>query len=203
MGEIVIVLNIEQGTKEWFAARCGVPSASNFSNIITTAGAASKSAEKYMLQLAGEKVSGIKMEGYKSAAMEEGNKREQESRDAYEIMTGMKVEQVGFCYLDERRDRGCSPDGLVGEDGLLELKNPEVQTHVKYLLNQSLPVEYFTQVQGQLYITGRKWCDFMSYFPNMRPLLIRVERNEPFINRLDAAITNFNVGLNDIISRIK
>lgn len=187
----MIIANCEQGTPEWFAIKAGVASASNFDKIVTTKGELSKQSTKYLYQLAGERITGIREQGYQSASMERGTQLEDEARRLYSLVTGLSIEQVGFVYLDDKKLVGASPDGLVGSDGLLEIKCPEIHTQVGYLLEKCLPMTYFQQVQGQLFVTGRKWCDFVSYYPQLRPLIVRVERDEVFIGKLKTALDSF------------
>ena len=193
------IINCEQRSDEWYTARCGVPTASNFAKIVTTTGAPSKQREPYLLKLAGELVTGRAEETYCNAAMQHGIDTEDDARSTYELITGTDVEQVGFCIRD---GAGASPDGLAGE-GLLEIKCPQVHTHAKYLLNNKLPSEYLQQVQGQMYVTGRPWCDFFSYYPDMKPLLIRVERDENFISKLSSELKAFCEELQDVVNVIK
>jgi hypothetical protein len=112
------------------------------------------------------------------------------------------VEQVGLCYSDDKKF-ACSPDGLVGEDGGLEIKCPLVATHIGYLLNGELPSDYFQQVQGCLFVTGRKWWDFMSYSPGLKPFIIRVKRDEGFISLLKGSLITFCKELDEITERIR
>lgn len=199
----MITLEIKQGTEEWFKARCGIPTASNFDSIITTKGEPSKQREKYLHQLVAERVTGRAVEGYKNLAMERGQELESEARSLYEIINDVTVKQVGIAYKDDSCKVGCSPDGLVSDDGCLEIKCPEAHTHVGYLLAGVLPTNYFQQVQGQLYVTGRSWVDFMSYYPGLKPLIVRVERNEEFIAKLNKEIALFCADLELITERIK
>ncbi len=191
-----------QGTEEWHALRCGIPTASNFDKIITPQGAASKQREKYLWRLAGEGITGIQELGYKSAAMEVGSEREQEARETYELITGIEVVQVGFCMPRGIRC-GASPDGLVGKDGEIEIKCPLIATHVSYLLKNKLPNDYIPQVQGQMFVTGRKWCDFMSYFPGLRPLIIRIYPDPEFQKKLKDELKQFCLDLEKIGDKIK
>ena len=192
--------NVDQCSPEWFALRCGVPTASNFSKIVTSKGEYSKQAEKYVYQLAGEKASGIKCQGYQSKAMEIGVETEDEARRVYELSSGETVKQVGFCLAD---GYGCSPDGMIGDYGLVEIKCPLVQTQVKYLLDEKLPTEYIQQVQGQLLVTGREWCDFVSYFPGLKTLIVRVYSDLVFQEKLKEGLTEFNRELDLIVDKIK
>lgn len=195
------IYDVMQGTEEWQSLRCGIPTASNFEKIVTIKGERSKQSEKYMYKLAGEVLSGIKQDNYQSQAMIIAIETEEEARDYYELINDVDVEQVGFC-LDEEIGCGASPDGIVG-DGLLEIKCPLVTTHIEYFLDGKLPTTYIQQVQGQLMVTGKSYCDFMSYFPNIKPLIVRVERDEEFIEKLKIEIIQFNKELKDLIERIK
>ncbi len=192
-----------QGTKEWREARGGIPTASAFDMIITTKMEPSKQRQKYMYALAVEKITGVKDEGYKNANMERGIEMEAEARKMYQLMTDSEVETVGVCYQDEKKLWGCSPDGLVGEDGALEIKCPTAPVHVEYILEGKLPTAYIQQTQGQLFITGRKWLDFMSYFPGVKPLIVRVLPDVKFITALRVELEIFVKELAEICERIK
>jgi hypothetical protein len=195
------VIDCVQGTPEWFQARCGIPSASNFDKIITTKGEPSKQAEKYLYKLAGERVSKTIEESYQNGAMQRGVEMEDEARQLYQIVTDCQVDKVGFCVTDDG-NAGCSPDGLVGTDGGMEIKCPNMATHVGYLIDGKLPIDYFQQVQGGLYVTGRKWWDFVSYYPAIKPFIIRVERDEKFITALENELKAFCEKLNEVVKKI-
>ena len=197
------ILDHIQGSEEWFAARCGIPTSSNFDKILTTKGVVSKQREKYLYRLAGEKITGKSEETYRNDAMLRGQEMEAEARALYELMTGSKVEQVGLCITEEPTVYGASPDGLVGKDGLLEIKSPLISTHVGYLLNKELPMDYYQQLQGQLLVTGRKWVDFFSYYPAMKPLLIRVEPDKVFLKALKVELEIFAKELDELVEKIK
>lgn len=198
----MITLDLEQRSQEWHQARLGIPTASNFDKIVTTKGELSKSAEKYMWQLAGERVSGIVQASFKSDYMERGSNVETEAIGFYELIRDTEIKRVGFCLHDSKR-YGCSPDGLVGDDGGVQIKCPIISTQVGYLLNGKLPTDYFQQVQGELMITGRKWWDFVSYLPGLKPLIVRVERDEAFISKLESALETFCNELEKIVEKIK
>ena len=198
----MISLQIEQGSPEWFSAKAGKPSASSFDKIITTKGEPSKSAQKYMFQLAGEAIAGLKEETYQNATMQRGIELEEEARQFYEMVKDCKVEQIGLCYPNDKKRYLCSPDGLVGKDGLIEIKCPLIATQVGYLLDNVLPTEYFQQVQGQLLVTGRKWCDFVSYYPGLKPLIVRITPEKEFIKKLEAELEKFCVELETTIRKI-
>jgi putative phage-type endonuclease len=198
----MLIHSVEQQTPEWFALRCGVPSASNFSKIVTTKGEPSKSAKEYMYTLAGEAIIGKKAKGYTSDAMQHGIDTEPEAVSTYEFITGLETAEVGFVTDDDIRI-GVSPDRLVGEHGLLEVKCPMANTHIKYLLEGKFPTAYFQQVQGQLMVTGREWCDFMSYVAGMKPFIVRVYPDKDFHEKLNKVLLAFCDGLEELIKKLK
>lgn len=182
------VIDCEQGSEEWLNARLGVPSASMFAKIVTTKGAWSTQADGYINQLIAEDLTGEPTPFYQNEHMARGTELEPDARAAYEFVTDQTVTELGFCLHDTLR-AGCSPDGLIGEDGGLEIKCPAAATHVSYLRDGKLPSKYYQQVMGCLWITGREWWDFMSYHPDMKPLIVRVERDEEYIAALETHIT--------------
>ena len=194
------ILDIEQRSPEWFAIKAGKPSPSCFDQIITTKGERSKSREKYLYKMAGEAVAGIREDGYTSFAMQRGTEMEPEAKAMYELITGETVQEVGYVKNDIC---GGSPDGLIGDDGLIEIKCPIITTHVEYLIKGKLPTTYFQQVQGYLYITGREWIDFMSYYPALKPLVVRVAPDKPWIERLEQELIAFNEDLAKLIGEIQ
>ena len=200
---MIIDKSFIQGSDEWQKARIGIPTASEFDCLITTKGEPSKSRLKYLYKLSAERITGIKENGYKNENMERGNILEAEARAFYELENSCEVEQVGICYLDEKKQVACSPDGLVGKDGLIEIKCPLSYTHVSYLLGGVLPIEYFQQIQGQLYITGRKWCDFFSHYPGIKPFVFRVMPDKGFMANLDVELRKFLKELDEITKQIR
>lgn len=195
------IIDCIQGSPQWMAARLGIPSASNFDKIITTKGDPSKQRTKYLYQLAGERVSGKAEETYQNDTMIHGQKMEAEARNLYAMCTKKMVVQVGFCMDDEEK-YGASPDSLVGENGGLEIKCPLMATHVGYLLDGKFPMDYFQQVQGNLLVTGRDWWTFESYFPAIKPFIVRVERYEKFIKKLALELLSFTQELDDVVKKI-
>jgi hypothetical protein len=193
-----------QGTVEWARARAGVITASCFDRMLTPAKLEiSKSMRPYLCQLAGEAVLGAPAETYQSAAMDRGQELEGEAREYYALVRGEEVEEAGLCYLDEARRVGCSPDGLVGEDGGLELKCPGVPKHIEYLLTGCCPPEYVHQVQGCLYVTGRPWWDFMSYYPGLPSLLVRVLPDPRWADALASVLPQAVAHLDEMIKEIR
>ena len=185
------VINIEQGTQEWHEARKGVVTGSRFKDVVTPAkGELSTSSKKYMYELVAERM-GATVEFFSNAHMERGTELENDARTAYEFIKDCEVSEVGFC-LDDNKIIGISPDGLIGEDGGLEIKCPKETTHISYLDDGGLPLIYKPQVQGSMWVTGRKWWDFMSYHPQLPPLIIRVHRDEEYIAKMNNVITKFS-----------
>lgn len=172
--------NIEQGTDEWFTLKSGKMSASHAQAI----SANGKGLETYILEMMAEHYSSAEKENYTNEHMERGNELEYTARGLYELRTGSTVEQVGFVELDEFT--GCSPDGLVGEDGLLEIKCPSDKVYFKLLLDGKVDAKYEWQMQMQMLVTGRKWCDYLAFCPNYNPgmKIIRVDRDEAKIEKL-------------------
>jgi len=172
--------------------------------IVTTRGEPSKQAEKYMYQLAAERITGRPTTTYKSWQMQEGNEREAESRLYYEMATGHAVEQVTFVYGDESKQWGCSPDGLIDETGGYETKNPEAHTHCERLLKcaDKVPTDYVVQVQSSLLFTGRQWWQFMSYYPGLRSIIVTVEPDYKLHRAMSQLLADFCGQLDEVTKRI-
>lgn len=200
----MIILDEKQGSPEWKAARSIIPTTSEFSRIITSKGEPSKSTEKLICELIEGKNPETRKKNFSSGRMDDGTEREPEARAFFSLYTGLKVEEVGLCYYDERRDRGASPDGLiVGKKEGLEIKCPSLFVHKEYLEKGELPTAHFHQVQGSLYITGYDRWHFLSYFPGLKPFHIIVERDEIWIAKLSKLLDEFNVELNDTHEALK
>ena len=178
---------MEQRSDEWFKARLGRPTGSSYSKLITSQGKPSTSAQAYINQLIAERLTGTRHEIKTTDAMQRGIEMEADAVAWYEFEREVDVVDAPF-VLHADLDTGASPDGFVGDDGLLEIKCPSDHTHVKYLRAGKLPAEYKPQVMGQLWVTGRSWCDFLSYHPTMPKLLIRVERDHEYIGLLEAEV---------------
>lgn len=193
----MIIHNIEQGTEEWLDLRKGVASASNFKKLITPiTEKPSATAKKYSKELALELAyHELKAESFKSAAMIEGNEKEPFIRKSYQKKTLSLVEEAGFITSD-CGNFGYSPDGLVGDDGLIEIKCLEAEAHSAILLKgaKEMPDDYKCQVQGGLWLSERKWCDFVAYGKikneEKNLIIIRVFRDEEFIKKLEVEARN-------------
>ena len=187
----MILVDCIQGTDEWFAARLGIPTASNFNKIITSLGKPSTSKVKYADTLLADWLAGKPVDAVGTSYwMDRGTELEQQARDNYTFETGNEVEQIGFAYLDVRQEVGCSPDGLIGDDGVQEIKCPKASTLVSYY-GKPCPAAYYPQVQGELWVTDRQWCDFYVWHPELMPYLIRVERDESYIKLMATEVEKF------------
>lgn len=191
----MIRVNCEQGSEEWFAARTGVASASNFDRILTASCKPSSQMDDYLFELTAEWVTGEKKFIRPSYWMERGIEMEPEARQAYQLITGIDVEQVGFLYRDKSKVIGCSPDGLATDRGL-EIKCPAPINHVSYLLQGVCPKQYVSQVQGSMWVTGYKQWDFVSYHPDYEPLIVTVDQDPKWQEA-------FNKYMPDFLNRIK
>lgn len=190
----LITLDCEQGTEKWLAARCGIPTATGISNIVTPTGKKSGSYLPYLAELIAESIEGLK-ENYKSEDMARGNELEPFARAAYEFETGNAVIQVGGVYLNADKDLMISPDGLIPNlrKGL-EIKCPQIKTHIKYLLQGGVPQEYLIQVQFALWVTGYETWDFVSYCPEYykQPFyLFTAQRDPNLMKSFDRLIPEF------------
>lgn len=187
---------IIQGSAEWLAIRCGKVTASRVADVVAkTKTGYGASRANYMAELIAERLTGQPAEKFSNAAMAHGTATEPEARQFYEFMTDRAVEQVAFVPHPTIAMSGASPDGLVGEDGLVEIKCPNTATHIDTLLGQCIPAKYETQMQWQMACTGRAFCDFVSYDPrlpeSMRMFVSREARNDAMIAELSEEIVKF------------
>ena len=196
------IINVDQGSPEWMSYRAGLPTASKFSEIVTTKGEPSKSRTKYLYQLAGEKITGSKEESYQSAAMSRGIEMEAEARLLFCMLHDAEVQEVGLCIEDNGR-WGCSPDGLIGDNGGIEIKCPQLATQVDYLLTGKIPSTYYQQVQVSMFVTGREYWWFVSYYPSMKPLMIKAEPDAKFHAALKAELVRFSEELGTIVTKLQ
>lgn len=194
---MIEIIDCQQGGDEWRRIRAGIPTASKFSNVM--AEGKLKTRTKYLYQLAGERLTGEPMESYSNSHMERGKVMEDEARALYCFLTGNEVKQVGFI---RNGNVGCSPDSLIGANGTLEIKTKIPDLQIEALLAGELPAEHAKQVQGQLWVAEREWADFMSYWPKMPPLLVRVYRDETAIKAIAAAVSKFNDDLDALVERL-
>lgn len=187
---------MEQRTDEWHAARLGKVTASRVADVVAkTKTGYGASRANYMAELICERLTGVPQDSFVSSAMQWGTDTEPLARAAYEAASGELVIETGFVPHSHVASSGASPDGLIGEDGLLEIKCPNTSTHIDTLLGQSVPAKYMTQMQWQMACTGRKWCDFVSFDPRMpegmRMFVKRVQRDDVMIAELVKEVTIF------------
>lgn len=195
-----------QGSEEWFAARLGRATASRFADLLaTTKTGVSASRANYRAQLVCERMTGKAEESFESAAMKWGTENEPFARMAYEAETGLIVEETGFIQHPELM-AGASPDGLVGADGGFECKCPNTATHIETLL-KGMPAKHGPQVQGCMWLTGRKWWDFVSYDPRMPEKLQlyiqRIPRDEEYIAKLAAEVSVFLSEVDQLVADLE
>lgn len=201
-----IIYDVEQGTDEWLQMRLGKLTASKFADVLSKGrgSAPSKTRESYMHQLAAEILTGEPQDSFSNKAMEWGNECEPAARAAYELKHDIDVEQCAFIELDKWV--GVSPDGLVGDNGLLEIKCPNTTTQIKRFLSGDFPKEHMAQVQGQLWVSGREWCDFVSYDPRINSeadyFEIRVERDKDYIENLKNQCDIFIKDLYELLTKL-
>jgi putative phage-type endonuclease len=198
---------MDQGSEEWFTIRIGKVTASRVADVIAkTKTGYSASRDNYMAQLVCERLTGQKGESFTNAAMQHGTDTEPLARAAYEALHDVLVDEVGFVPHPTIEMAGASPDGMVGEDGLIEIKCPNTATHIDTLLSETVPSKYFTQMQFQLSCTGRKYCDFISFDnrlpPELQLFVKRVPRDEVFIRLIEAEIVQFIAELDDKINKL-
>lgn len=189
------IINCPQRSEAWFAARLGIGTASCFSSILATI-KSGESAERrnYRARLVVERLTGKTISMFTTAAMQQGVDREPLARAAYESRTGNFVDEVGFIRHDTI-ETGCSPDGLIDARGCLEIKAPELAAHLEYLRLQAEPSKYTAQIQGQMWLAERDWCDFVSFNPDFPPhlqlIVRRIQRDEKYIAGLALAVELF------------
>jgi putative phage-type endonuclease len=196
-----------QGSPEWFAARLGRVTASRVADVIAktkTGWGASRA--NYAAQLVAERLTGEVGDKFTNAAMQWGTDTEPHARAAYEFIHGHDVRLVGFVPHPSIEMAGASPDGLVGDDGLVEIKCPNTATHIETLLGSSVPGKYIAQMQWQMACTGRAWCDFVSFDPrlpeSMRLFVRHADRDNAYIASLEKMIVEFLGEVDDTIRRL-
>lgn len=199
---------MEQYSDEWWSARLGKATASKISDIMaktkTGWGAGRKN---YEAQLIAERLTGESPPSFTNAAMQWGTDTEPKARNAYAFMTNTEVIEEGFVNHPTIEMSGASPDGLVNDDGLVEIKCPNTATHLDTLLNKKIPKKYQTQMFWQMACTGTKWCDFVSYDPrlpeNMAMVIIRLERDDEIISQLEIDVADFLTELSLKVTKLK
>jgi YqaJ-like viral recombinase domain len=202
---IEIFKDIEQGSPEWFKVRAGIPTMSCADKILAkgrTKNEESKTRTGYLCQLADEVIYGDVVEDYFNKDMERGKAWEAEARDIYQLETDTELEQVGF-VKNHTLKAGCSPDSLIGKDGQLEVKTSYPRLWIKHVIHGTYPLEHKPQVQGGLWVTGRRFCDLVIYWPHRRPLITRIERDEDYIAQLALQVRLFNAELDNMVQALR
>lgn len=194
------IIDVPQGSDEWKVAKLGIPSASRFSDIM--AAGQGKMRDLYMRQLAGEIVSELPMETFRSKAMEHGTQVEPEARNLYAMLANVEVQEVGFI---KNGRLGCSPDGLIGDPGMLELKRVNPADLIERWRDKGfkVPSEHMAQLQGNLMVAERKWIDIGLYYPKMPMWRMRVKRDEHYIARMRVGIDQFIEDLDMLVKQVR
>lgn len=196
-----------QRTDEWFADRLGKATASRFGDVLAKIRSGESAQRRnYRAQLVIERITEQPIDNYTSKEMQWGIETEAVARMEYELRNGVSVTEEGFMQ-HKKLMAGASPDGLVGKDGQIEIKCPNSATHIETLKRQDIPAQYIPQVQGQMWISGRKWNDFVSFDPRMpdnaQYFCIRVERDEDYIKNLEAEVAQFLIEVEEELQFIK
>lgn len=199
---IEIFTDIEQRSEEWRKIRAGLPTASNFATVLAKgkSGPESKTRRDYLLKLAGEILTGEPMESYSNGYMDRGGRMEEEAKDFYAFLHDIEPECVGFI---RNGNKGCSPDALLGSEGLLEIKTVAPHILIDLILKDEFPPKFRAQVQGQIWVSGREWCDLLCYFTGMPPLIKRAYRDPGYIIQLSDAVDQFNEELESVVEKIR
>lgn len=203
------IIECEQGSPEWFEARRGLPTGSRFSDVLAQGEGIVRA--KYMRQLAGEIITGKVMETYSNEKMDRGKEQEPDLRTAYCYDANVDVERIGFVKMNPQLCAvGCSPDGFVGEDGMVEFKSAEPHVLIEILEKQKTPTKQMPQIQGNLWITGRKWCDLVIGWSDHAPgwgklplYVTRIRREEAYMGTLSLALRAFNTELNLLVEKLR
>lgn len=199
---------IDQRSDAWHALRIGKVTASRIKDVMAkTKTGYGASRKNYMAELLVERMTGQKADSYINAAMQHGIDTEAEARAAYEVEKFVAVTECGFYICPDIPQSGASPDGLVDADGLVEIKCPNTATHIDTLLSGTIDDGYIKQMQWQMYCTGRKWCDFVSYDNRMpehlRLFVKRVDRDDKLIEEIKAEVVKFLSELEDMIKALE
>lgn len=196
------IIDCEQSSPEWYAARLGLPTASMFATVLAKGkgGGASLTRQTYMHKLAGEIITGEPMEGFSNEHMQRGKDMEAEARSTYAFIHGADPKQVGFVVNGRK---GASPDSLLGDAGMLEIKTKLPHLMIECILKDEFPAEHKAQCQGALWVAEREWIDIAVYWPKMPLFVKRATRDEAYIKTLSEAVEKFNEELDEVVERIR
>ena len=199
---------MEQKSEEWFKARLGKVTASRVADVLAkTKTGVSASRANYLTELVVERLTGQQAELYMNDAMQWGTDTEPQARMAYEAHKSVLVDEVGFIDHSSIAMFGCSPDGLVGDDGLIEIKCPNSKTAIETILSGKAPSKYIPQMQTQMAVTGRAWCDFVSFDPrlpeDLQLFVVRVNRDDEYIANLEKEVSAFLQEVDETVTKLK
>lgn len=199
---MIQIIDCDQSSEEWYAARLGIPTASMFDVVMAVGKQGGKSVGRvsYLNKLVGEILTGEPMESYSNADMERGKLMEDEARDLYSFTHGVEPQRVGFV---RNGNKGASPDSLLGDKGGLEIKSAAAHIQVARLLADDLPSEHKAQVHGSMWVCEREFWDFVSYCPKLPLFVKRVYRDEDYIKKLEREVELFNVELQQTVDYIR
>lgn len=198
---------MDQRSDEWFNARLGKVTASRVADMMSkTKTGPSASRKNYRAELVLERLTGQRQEGFTSGAMQWGTDTEPQARAAYEFLTDRTVTEIGFVVHPRIEGLGASPDGLVGDEGLIEIKCPNSATHLEILESGTIPDKYIKQMQTQMTCTGRTWCDFVSFDPRFpaehQIWMHRVQRDEALIAEIEREAVAFLVEVDAVVAKL-
>lgn len=196
---------MEQRSSEWFAARLGKVTASKVASILAKKDSATRA--DYLTDLVLERLTGKQQEFYQNESMQWGTETEPQARMAYEAFKGVLVDEKGFIDHPTIANFGCSPDGLVGEEGLIEIKCMMSKNHLSTLLSGKAPTKYIPQMQTQMAVMNRQWCDFVSFDPrlpeDLQLFVVRVNRDNEYIAKLEEEVVVFLDEVNETVNKLK
>jgi len=197
--------DVEQGTEAWLKLRCGCITGSKITEVMQEKKGAGYA--NYLAQLCCERLTGCVTETYKNAYMDRGNEDEPAARDCYSFITGNDVQQVSFIKHPSIECFGVSPDGLIGNDGMVEIKRKIPAIHIDYIFKNRIPPEYVKQMTAQLACSGREWNEFVSYCPelpeNMQLFICRMHRDNDAIAEMEKRVIEFDSAVEKMISELR
>lgn len=199
---------MEQRTEEWFSARLGKVTASRVADVLAKIKSGESASRKnYKMELVVQRLTGKQGESFTNAAMEWGTEQEPFARMAYEAHTGTFVKEIGFIDHPTIEGFGCSPDGIVGDNNLIEIKAPNTANHIETVLENKVPSKYIPQMQCQMACTGAKWCDFVSFDPrvpeDLQLFVVRVDRDQEYIDSMEVEVKQFLSEVLDLFNQLK
>jgi putative phage-type endonuclease len=202
------ILKMDQRTPEWFECRLGKVTASKINDVmaILKSGGEAATRKNYRAQLVCERLTGTKQDTFTNAAMQWGTDAEPLARAAYEAYTGDMVNEIGFIEHTYITMSGASPDGLVGDDGMVEIKCPNTSTHMEWLISGGAPTEHHNQMLWQMACAGKQWCDFVSFDPRMptdlQLMIVRFERDDSRIDTITQSVIKFLSEVDDMVDQL-